>query len=213
MKKIAQLRTQLTTQANTKQIAEKIYAQLEEEDIELLSGENLLLRGEWKKTSGRGSGSHVRFVGEGEENAVVRKDSIEDDTRSKTNDLGWADVGRNHDDWAAEKSTITPGSISNDEDIIMSRVELLKELAARLKRQKLLRYACRELEMQRLLMAKGGRKKVSGIEPVEGGNCDKDEDEDEIDSRKGRRRSPTTVTIDERHYKPRVYKWRMERKR
>jgi U3 small nucleolar RNA-associated protein 11 len=92
-------------------------------------------------------------------------------------------------------------------------VELLKELAARLKRQRLLRYTCRELEMQRLLMAKGGRKKLSGVEPMAGEDREEDEDEDEIDSRKGRHQPSTMIPVEERAYKPRVYKWRMERKR
>jgi U3 small nucleolar RNA-associated protein 11 len=88
----------------------------------------------------------------------------------------------------------------------------MKELAARLKRQRLLRYACRELEMQRLLMAKGGRKKLSGVERVEEGE-DGDEDEDEESNSKRHRERPSSMSVDERAYKPRVYRWRLERKR
>ncbi|KDQ63322.1 hypothetical protein JAAARDRAFT_188910 [Jaapia argillacea MUCL 33604] len=82
------------------------------------------------------------------------------------------------------------------------RGRLLKELSARLARDRMLRYAERELEMQRLLMAKGGRKKLQGVEKVEG-----DGDEEDEDDEKPKR------AVDEAAYKPRVYKWRLERKR
>ena len=73
-----------------------------------------------------------------------------------------------------------------------SRVRLLKELSARLERDQQMRYAERELEMQKLLMGKGGSRKLRGVEEVK-------DDEDEDNKKKT--------------YKPRVYKWRPERKR
>lgn len=76
-------------------------------------------------------------------------------------------------------------------------------MAARLSRDKLLRYTERELEMQKALMGKGASKKLKGVEKVE----DEDEDEDEEDEE----RRPKKV--DEKLWKPRVYKWRVERKR
>lgn len=82
------------------------------------------------------------------------------------------------------------------------RTRLLKELSARLVRDKQLRYAERELQMQRLLMAKGASRKLSGVEKVED---DMDDDEDEDSSRPKK--------VDEKTWKPRVYKWRVERKR
>ena len=82
------------------------------------------------------------------------------------------------------------------------RKHLLKELAARLVRDTQLSYALRELEMQRLLVGKGGRKKVRGAELVEE-DGDSSEDED----------SPHKQKSDPSVYKPRVYKWRVERKR
>lgn len=88
---------------------------------------------------------------------------------------------------------------------------LLKELSARLRRDTQLRYAQREFEMQRLLMGKGARTKLAGVEKVNG-DSESEEDEDEIDARKGRRRI-STKRVDEESYKPRVYKWKMERKR
>lgn len=79
---------------------------------------------------------------------------------------------------------------------------MLKELAARVNRDKLLRYTERELEMQKALMGKGASRKLTGVEKVEEDNDDDNEEEE---------RRPQKV--DEKLWKPRVYKWRMERKR
>jgi U3 small nucleolar RNA-associated protein 11 len=72
-----------------------------------------------------------------------------------------------------------------------------------MERDQQLRYAERELEMQRLLMGKGRTKKLKGVEVVkEEGDADEDgEDEDRA------------VRTSEKTYKPRVYKWKAERKR
>ena len=71
----------------------------------------------------------------------------------------------------------------------------------------MLRYAIRELEMQKLLMGKGSSKRIRGLEKVEGEKSDEDdEDEDVSKSRK-------LDKADEKAYKPRVYKWKVERKR
>ena len=75
------------------------------------------------------------------------------------------------------------------------RTRLLKELSARVNRDRMLRYAERELEMQRMLMGKGRSKKVKGVERVE------ESDEEAEDAGK------------EKMYRPRVYRWRAERKR
>ena len=83
------------------------------------------------------------------------------------------------------------------------RTRLLKELAARLNRDRMLRYTERELEMQRLLMGKGASRKLQGVEMVE------DEKDDEGESDEDRR----PKKVDEKTWKPRVYKWRVERKR
>jgi U3 small nucleolar RNA-associated protein 11 len=82
------------------------------------------------------------------------------------------------------------------------RTRLLKELSARLHRDRMLRYAERELEMQRLMMGKGGCKKVKGVEKVEGS------DDEDDDGGQPRRRG-----VEEKLYRPRVYRWRAERKR
>ena len=59
------------------------------------------------------------------------------------------------------------------------------------------------MEMQKLLMGKGQSRKLSGVERV-----DKEDDEDE-ESEEDRR----PKKVDEKTWKPRVYKWRLERKR
>ncbi|KAJ7170102.1 small-subunit processome [Mycena filopes] len=93
-----------------------------------------------------------------------------------------------------------------------NRARLLKELSARLFRDKQLRYAEREFELQRQMMGKGARKKISGVEAVEGADDDDEENEDEVDARRGKRRAPVRKVVDTKTYKPRVYKWRLERK-
>ncbi|KAG2369548.1 small-subunit processome [Suillus spraguei] len=90
---------------------------------------------------------------------------------------------------------------------VQNRKRLLKELAARLKRDTQLRYTQRELEMQRLLAGKGGRRKLRGVEEV--GAENNSEDEDEMGDPAASRASKAG----EKTYKPRVYKWRIERKR
>lgn len=133
-------------------------------------------------------------------------------------DLGWktpATRKRKNKESAVSKST------EHDDDDIdeqnqedkphRSRARLLKELSARLVRDTQLRYSQREFEMQRLMMGKGARKKISAVEKVEGDEDD-EEDEDEVDARKGKRRK-STRKVDEAAYKPRVYRWKLERKR
>jgi len=113
------------------------------------------------------------------------------------------------------KDNLEPDDLDTTDDGPRSNTStkrrLLKELSARLRRDTQLRYAQREFEMQRLLMGKGARKKIAGVEKVNG-DSESEEDEDEIDARKGRPRN-SIKKVDEETYKPRVYKWKMERKR
>ena len=124
--------------------------------------------------------------------------------------------------WTRQKSKIsktvdhpvenTSEMVDEPEELGENRRRLLKELSARLARDKQMRYAQREFEMQRLMMGKGGRKKLRGAEKVEGPSDEDKEDEDELDARKGKQRN-LVQKVDEKTYKPRVYKWRLERKR
>ena len=84
------------------------------------------------------------------------------------------------------------------------RRRLVQELSARMERDQQLRYAERELEMQKLLMGKGRTKKLKGVELVKG----EDEDDDE-----GGDDEVRPARSSEKTYKPRVYKWKAERKR
>lgn len=77
----------------------------------------------------------------------------------------------------------------------------------------MLRYAERELEMQRLLMGKGRSRKLKGVERVDGKDDGSEEDEDALDARRGRGSGSKKGEVDEKLYRPRVYKWRAERKR
>jgi U3 small nucleolar RNA-associated protein 11 len=146
-----------------------------------------------------------------------RKRTIEEPSHSEEvqQDLGWASTAPKK----KSKKEVVESSPQVDEDAQEtqtlareSKKRLLKELSARLVRDRSLRYAQREFELQRLMMGKGGRKKIQGVEKVEGGNDEDEEDQDEIDARKGRRRK-SSQKVDETNYKPRVYKWRLERKR
>lgn len=123
----------------------------------------------------------------------------------KTTEKGKTPIRRAHAGAAVDEDNdnVNPGQ--------RERRRLITELAARLARDKQLRYAERELEMQRLMMGKGARTKLRGVEKIEGGSED-EEDEDEIDARKGKIRVQNTK-VDEKTYKPRVYKWRLERRR
>ncbi|RXW22578.1 hypothetical protein EST38_g3295 [Candolleomyces aberdarensis] len=115
------------------------------------------------------------------------------------NDLEWED----EDDLSATEDSLQSGT--------ETRRRLLKELSARLHRDQQLQHAQREFEMQRLMMGKGARQKISATQKEEGDD-ESEEDEDEVDARKGRRKDRPR-TADEATYKPRVYKWKLERKR
>ncbi|KAG1749777.1 u3 small nucleolar RNA-associated protein 11 [Suillus paluster] len=110
---------------------------------------------------------------------------------------------------SADTSLDVVGDTEETQELnVQNRKRLLKELAARLKRDTQLRYTQRELEMQRLLAGKGGRRKLHGVEEVGAENDDEDGDEMN-DGATFKARSKA----DEKTYKPRVYKWRIERKR
>ena len=99
------------------------------------------------------------------------------------------------------------GTITDEDNCSFQkhRRRLVQELSARMERDQQLRYAERELEMQKLLMGKGRTKKLKGVEVVRD-ESDGDEDEDGEDGDRPARTSEKT-------YKPRMYKWKTERKR
>lgn len=124
-------------------------------------------------------------------------------------DLGWRSTNQRKSKNVAVPASQTDTLKDTETGSLDRRKRLVKELSARLGRDRQLRYAEREFEMQRKLMGKGARKKIKSIEKV---GAQADEDEDELDARKGKQRH-LTRKVDEATYKPRVYKWRLERKR
>ena len=66
--------------------------------------------------------------------------------------------------------------------------------------------------MQRLMMGKGAARKIRGVEKVEDEESEDEDDEDALDARKGKKRK-VDVGMEEKPYRPRVYKWRAERKK
>ena len=59
--------------------------------------------------------------------------------------------------------------------------------------------------MQKYIMGKGATRKLRGVEKVEDNADGEDEDEDMAERRPKK--------VDEKTWKPRVYKWRVERKK
>jgi U3 small nucleolar RNA-associated protein 11 len=126
-------------------------------------------------------------------------------------DLGWRSTNQKKSKNVAVPTSQTDTPEDTETGSLDRRKRLVKELSARLGRDRQLRYAEREFEMQRKLMGKGSRKKIQSVEKV-GAQDDEDEmDENELDARKGKQH--LTRRADETTYKPRVYKWRLERKR
>ncbi|KAF9229055.1 small-subunit processome [Gyrodon lividus] len=168
-----------------------------------------------KRKQNRPSPRHILFA---EDDADVRryierqssdsKDVASTELKSDI-DLGWktTETAKSRRRRKIKSTTEDMDNTLDEERKLASikhRRRLLKELAARLARDVHLSYALRELEMQRLLVGKGGRKKVQGAEEVRAEDEAGDDDEDKRASKQ---------KSDPKAYKPRVYKWRIERKR
>ncbi|KAG5654707.1 hypothetical protein H0H81_007463 [Sphagnurus paluster] len=225
LKKIDKIKSQLTAMADL--IKPSTLADdedgLNEEEIEILTASGIISEGATRPRSRRNP-KHIVFVDTEEEArnyqptsgpSSSRQTDIDIDMDAAEDlDLGWKAPPNKK----SKKSKMTRvGSTAATEELTAdetslgeNRRRLLKELSARLVRDQQLRYAEREFEMQRLMMGKGARKKIKGAEKVEG-DSDSEEDEDEIDARKGKQRKAKAVN--EETYRPRVYKWRLERKR
>ncbi len=128
-------------------------------------------------------------------------------------DLGWktVDDSRTTRRTPKKKDVDVPMSDESTDTSLTNRRRLLRELAARLNRDKQLRYTEREFEMQRQMMGKGARTKLKGVERVDGGkDMEAEDDDDALDARKGKPLLPKQAP---KTYTPRVYKWHAERKR
>ncbi|KAH7930498.1 u3 small nucleolar RNA-associated protein 11 [Leucogyrophana mollusca] len=225
LKKIDKLKGQLTTLANLispdDESLEDGEDALEEGDLETLREAGIISPSTPRKrnrTRNHVRPRHVLFVEDGEDaqQHAHRHSSgkkVDETVLSEGHanlDLGWKSEAekksRKLRGKALAQSTDEATGIAEENKLLalLHRKKLLKELAARLTRDTQLRYAQRELEMQRLLMGKGGRRKLRGVEEVGADRDNEDEDEDI---------PPRRVKADEKAYKPRVYKWRIERKR
>ncbi|KAI0361469.1 small-subunit processome [Trametes cingulata] len=224
LKKIDKLKTQLLQLADLLKPSvlkgEDDDEELDEQELEVLR-EAGIIPPESKKSRRKSrskKGKHVLFAEDEEEarqyatSSRKGSDSQEDDrmdVSTESIDLGWkvpeqTKRKRRKSKVSAEEeeTVVEEASIKTAEEAKEHRTRLLKELSARLVRDRQLRYAERELEMQRALMGKGASRKLRGVEKVDEDGDEDDEDED---------RPPKKV--DEKTWKPRVYKWRLERKR
>ncbi|KAI9065863.1 small-subunit processome [Trametes sanguinea] len=226
LKKIDRLKNQLMQLADLLKPgsleAEDDADELDEQELEVLR-EAGVIPPESKKARRKShskKGKHVLFA-ETEEEARQYASSVRNASKSQDEedrmdvsqeqsvDLGWkvpeqSKRKRRKSKASAEEeeTEMDIASIETAEQAKEHRTRLLKELSARLVRDRQLRYAERELEMQKALMGKGASRKLRGVERVD---AEEDEDDDDED------RPPKKV--DEKTWKPRVYKWRVERKR
>ncbi|TFY73215.1 hypothetical protein EWM64_g10797 [Hericium alpestre] len=205
---------------------------LDEDELEILRKAGVLAGPSisQRKSSSKRSSKHIVFAedeAEAHELAASRKTQSPTEADAMVVEENDADLGWNFPSVSKplKKRTSKGGS---QEDVSMekeleneerkeasklNRSRLLKELSARLHRDRMLRYAERELEMQKLLMGKGTSKKLQGVERIGGEGVDDEDDEDALDARRGKRSSKVPPAVDEKVYKPRVYKWRAERKK
>ncbi|KAF8575637.1 hypothetical protein K439DRAFT_1623450 [Ramaria rubella] len=135
-----------------------------------------------------------------------------------TEDLGWKwpkyKVPQKKSNWTVDDGPEKEKSSVGDrrESATTHCHHLLKELAVRLKHDVNLHYASCELEMQKLMMGKCATQKIHGVEKADGEDMKVEDEEDALDARKGKRWK-VDVGMEEKPYKPRVYKWRAERKK
>ncbi|THV07601.1 small-subunit processome [Dendrothele bispora CBS 962.96] len=219
-KKIDKLKNQLMTMADLmKPLGDEDAEGLDESEIQILQDAGIISTGKSKKKA-----RHIVFV---DDNALAQKyagslrsqeteENVPQEPSAGTDlvDLGWAVPEKKHK--SRKRKQHVPQAEEEDEDMVGEedtsahhRRRLLKELSARLVRDQKLRYAEREFELQRAMMGKGARKKILAAEKIDGDDSD---DEDAMDARGGRIKKSSN-RVDEETYKPRVYKWRVERKR
>ncbi|KAH8997313.1 u3 small nucleolar RNA-associated protein 11 [Lactarius akahatsu] len=232
LKKIEKLKDQLSaladlfvpsTKDNVNESNDDDDMDLDEDELEILEDAGIVVRSSKtrKRRPSRHQAKHVVFV-ENEEEArqyatnentaqTVSLSRSKSDDLTGAGDLGWQKPERKRRE--KKKDTSAKAVDATDDAAAYTERSLLKELSGRLHRDRMLRYTERELEMQRLLMGKGHSKKLKGVERVDGTKeVSEDEYADAEDAGKGRQ-SRTRKGVDDKAYKPRVYKWRAERKR
>ncbi|KAF8274105.1 small-subunit processome [Lactarius quietus] len=233
LKKIEKLKDQLGTLADLfvpgdrdkVHVSDDDDAGLDEDELEILKDAGIIATSSKarKRRFSRHRAKHVVFVENEEEarqyatNENTYTVSLSHSESNSAGDLGWHKPERKRKE--KKKNTSAKALDSTDDDAASERNEaakthrtrLLKELSARLHRDRMLRYTERELEMQRLLMGKGGSKKLKGVERVDG--TEEGSEDEDAEVARGGRQSRTRKVVDDKAYKPRVYKWRAERKR
>jgi len=209
-KKIDRIKAQLSTMTDLVHEGGGV----DEEELIVLEKSGILasrkIKGRAKAHSMNGP-KHIVFVEEGEDtyegpsNATSAPEVFPEDDESEV-DLGWKPEGpqkRKHKHKPQAHDDSDPQLL--EDGLKKHRQRLVRELSARMERDKQLRYAERELEMQRLLMGKGRTKKLKGVELVRDEENDDEGGDDEDENRPAR--------TNEKTYKPRMYKWKAERKR
>ncbi|PBK76723.1 small-subunit processome [Armillaria solidipes] len=217
LKKIDKIKAQLSDMVDA--VTDEDYEELGDGQTKLLEEAGVIP----KSKKGRRKSRHVIFVENEDEvhkykpessSVALHEEMVQEE---EPIDLGWKTP--------SEKKRSKKSKMSPEDDVEMeaeegegepshgatlrNRLRLFRDLAARLARDKQLRYTEREFEMQRLMMGKGARKKLKGVERVDGSIDDDGEDQDELDARKGK----PIAQIVSKTYTPRVYKWRRERKK
>ncbi|KAK0233712.1 u3 small nucleolar RNA-associated protein 11 [Armillaria fumosa] len=216
LKRIDKIKAQLSDMVDA--VTDEDYEELGDGQIKFLEEAGVIP----KPKKGRRKSKHIIFVQNEDEvqtykpespSVVLHGETIQEE---EPIDLGWKTP--------SEKKRSKKSKISLENDVEMetegegeliheathrNRLRLFRDLAARLARDKQLRYMEREFEMQRLMMGKGARKKLKGVERVDGSIDDSGEDQDELDARKGK----PLAHIVSKTYTPRIYKWRRERKK
>jgi len=203
MKKIDNIKSQLSAMADLlKPVEGEDEDGLDEDEFKILQDAGMVF-----KSSAKSKGKarqmevkHIVFVDNADQGREYKIPSrVLDEAKAtggperSTEDLGWKEpeTSKRRKKRKSRSTTQAPeiDLESRQEEAKKHRVHLLKELSARLERDTQMRYAERELEMQKLLMGKGGSIKLRGVEEVKDGDGQN------------------------KKYKPRVYKWRAERKR
>ncbi|KAG6333903.1 hypothetical protein ID866_5188 [Astraeus odoratus] len=221
LKKIDKIKSQLTALANLVTFRDEDLENgdepLDESELETLRAAGILSP-QSKHKGKRKQGTTPRHIVFAEDDADVQRYLDEQHSNNTTSsdrstpshvqvDLGWKTVDQVKSRRQRKHNDDAPDTLPGEEisESISHRKRLLKELAARLSRDTQLRYTMRELEMQRQLVGKGGRRKIRGVEEV---NADDSDSGDEGEDKQTPKQKRTQKT-----YKPRIYKWRIERKR
>lgn len=221
LKKIAALKAQLTSLADlvTPKRAgnDGSEDEFDEEEIKTLREAGILPEPPKAKRKGKAKAesNHIIFVDDAQQARNYRPSRRSSEAGSSMPEkprepleLGWnipekCAKGKRKSDEVEDEAQKDLDAGERQESAKKHRTRLLKELSARLSRDTSLRYALQELETQKLVMGKGGNTKLRDREKLGGDDEDEDDEDQGKQGRKG----------DEARYKPKVFKWKTQRKR